>query len=498
MTKMADRPARCFARLVLLVVSMIAVASATAAAQQSIASQQLHRGIVERDTPWLALLREAYAQGSQEKIVSVITEFLADLPKGGVRECCDQNRYVFQVVFFASEASDAPLVRVLVHKNGLARGSLPGIEGILDPLFEVFVAEDLSVRLSSVYQSTPLENPLAAQSGEFVRLVLTKLALPLGSNLLVERALSKMTSLPDHQRERLKKETSPLAVTLSKVVLPTKRAQITISNTITFTDPVRHAHTQSVFINDSVKRFSVINFALDRPTLPDTACASVSEAILAAITKATTSDMCTPVAADPSECFKTTRASIAAAHRAAMIAQAGCSTETAFPLVRRYTAIFPEKYSPTPITPSTLANTPETHLTFGLSTAFIGHLWFDHDKPRTKINNGKIVVDPFSRLLAMGTVSWTPAGYDPSSVLMTTRERVKLFGGVAFAPHFGGTGGASWAFNRYLGVNVGYAYLIYDTPKSGEILDAAPSQAAPFELAGAHAWFLGLAYTIGK
>jgi len=119
-----------------------------------------------------------------------------------------------------------------------------------------------------------------------------------------------------------------------------------------------------------------------------------------------------------------------------------------------------------------LVNTPETHWNFGLRDGVYRRHQDRQDKPRAKISNGKIVVDPFSRLLAMGIVNWTPAGYDPGSVLMTKKERFKAFGGIAFAPYFGGTGGVSWAFNRYLGVNVGYAYLVYDTAKEGEKLDA--------------------------
>jgi hypothetical protein len=57
----------------------------------------------------------------------------------------------------------------------------------------------------------------------------------------------------------------------------------------------------------------------------------------------------------------------------------------------------------------------------------------------------------------------------------------------------------SWSFNRYIGANVGYAYLVYDTPKPGETIGSPPSpenRASPFELAGAHAFFIGLTYNI--
>jgi len=102
-------------------------------------------------------------------------------------------------------------------------------------------------------------------------------------------------------------------------------------------------------------------------------------------------------------------------------------------------------------------------------------------------------------VLAMGTVSFIPAGYDPGSIGLRAKERFRLFAGVAFAPHFGATGGAAWSFNQYLGANVGYALLVYDTPKPGESLDTAPSaanRAAPFDLARTHALFVGFTFNL--
>ena len=49
--------------------------------------------------------------------------------------------------------------------------------------------------------------------------------------------------------------------------------------------------------------------------------------------------------------------------------------------------------------------------------------------------------------------------------------------------------------SRYLGVNVGYARLWYDTPKATEQVDQAPvDKAAPFRLAGTNAWFVAASY----
>ena len=166
--------------------------------------------------------------------------------------------------------------------------------------------------------------------------------------------------------------------------------------------------------------------------------------------------------------------------------------------MRRFWSIVPDKLAPAR-GGVTVTNAPTTRISFGLSTAYIASLGIDEDAPRVELSSGDIVVDGFSRLLAMGIVSYVPAGYDPESVRLSGWQRWRLFGGVAFAPSFGGTGGVAWSFNRYIGANVGYAYLVYDTPKPGETIGSEPTpanRASPFELAGAHAVFIGLTYNI--
>jgi hypothetical protein len=81
---------------------------------------------------------------------------------------------------------------------------------------------------------------------------------------------------------------------------------------------------------------------------------------------------------------------------------------------------------------------------------------------------------------------------------MTLAEKIKPFVGVAFTPYFGITAGGAWTFSRYLGINVGYARLWYDTPKSTEQLDQAPiNKAAPFRLGASNAWFVAASYNLG-
>ena len=513
-----------FGRVLMAAVAATLGVSPGAGAQQTIAPELLFRGIVERDAPWLALLREAHAQGSQEKMVLVVTEFLADLSRaqevtgelarGKVPgACCDQGRHVFQVAFLASEAAGAPLVRMFVHKDGLGGGALPGIRGPEQPLFEVFVAEDLTVRLRSVYQSDALEDPLAEESGDFVRLILGKLALPIGASTIASRvtaAMGEEIRSPQQQEMRLTKP--PLAVTLTRIALPVRRARITISHTVSVTDPAAHIRAQAGWLADTALRHAVVAAAIgETPTgaaeldseflFPQTAyaaCSAMARRLADDAIRTTEAAACSPLKVDPAKCFAAVRDAIGESYESAVSQPGSCPADAAYPLVGRFVSVVPARV--VPIKGSTVvSNAPRTRWSFGLSTAFIASIQTDNARPRTKISSGRIVVDPFSRVLAMGTVSFIPAGYDPGSIGLRAKERFRLFAGVAFAPHFGATGGAAWSFNQYLGANVGYALLVYDTPKPGESLDTAPSaanRAAPFDLARTHALFVGFTFNL--
>jgi hypothetical protein len=380
-----------------------------------------------------------------------------------------------------------------VHKRPLRSGTLPGLEGDARPLYEVFVAEDLGVRFDTVYQSTPQEHPLAEQSGELVKIVLSKLALPAALTLPGSRP-------PDGVLEGVQRKPPPVlpvAVTLSKVALPDKRAKVTISHTATVLDPAGRIRAQSAWVVNSVEHELAAKEAVSADATADPACLDVARAIDAAI-GSTASKSCSPVTGDGSACFKAMKEAIATSYESAANQHSACLAVDSYPLMRRFWSIVPDKLAPARGA-VTVTNAPTTRISFGLSTAYIASLGIDEDNPRVELSSGDIVVEGFSRLLAMGIVSYVPAGYDPESVRLSGWERWRLFGGVAFAPYFGGTGGVAWSFNRYIGANVGYAYLVYDTPKPGETIGSEPTppnRASPFELAGAHAFFVGLTYNI--
>ena len=497
------------------VVFVLLLASAPGlAAQESVAPRRLFRDTVQLDTPWLALLREANAGGSQEALLSTISEFLSDLSDvpqvrnalGGGGSAGDATR-VFEVVFRASEAADAPLVRIFVHRAGLSRGVLPGIAGERRPLFELFLAEDLNVDLQSTYTSIPQEDPLSAQTAEFVQLLISRLALPVSANRIRASAAAALGGVPAAQKASMDRY-PPLAVTLSRVDLPDARAQVTIAHALTMTDPAGHLRSQARWLADTVQRRAVLQGALLQ-ALPgrgassaatqadqDAACGAIAAALEKVLTEVTQGDECAPLRPDPAKCFAAVRAATGTAHVAAARQHPGCAE--AFPLGRRFASMVPDKLPGSKGT-VVVRNIPKARWSFGLSSAFLGGVRTDGERPRVEMSGGRIVVDPFTRLLAMGTVSWVPGGYDPGAVRMPLAERIRIFGGVAFAPYFGVTTGAGWALNRHLAANVGYARLGYDAPKAGESLDAPPTppnRAAPFDLAWTDAWFVGVTFTI--
>jgi hypothetical protein len=478
------------------------VPSPRLAVAQPVARQPVVRAEIELETPWLAILREANARGSQRLLTAAIQEFLSDLSQVPLEACCADANAIYQVAFRASEDAGAPLVRVFAGSNGLTRGSLPGISGPGHPLYEIFVSEDLNVALDSAYSSTPQESPLDEQLAQFVKVLLANVALPGSANVIRAAASGARATVP--RTEPPLPRYPPLAVAISKLELPDSRAQLTITHTVSPLDPAGHIRSQGRWVADSVLRRAIVESVLGRKpgsdVTPETAsaCASIALAVEKALSAATQTGDCRPLRADPAKCFVQARSAIETAFDNAVKGEERCSSAAAFPIAQRFLSTVPDKLAEYKGT-ATVRNVPRTHWSLGLGTAFIAALQTQRDKPRVEISNGSIAVDPFTRPLAMGTVSWVPAGYDPESFRLRTTERLRLFGGAAFAPHFGAVTGVGVALNRYLTANTGYAWLVYDTPKPGETVGEEPSaanRAAPFELAGAHAWFVGVSFNV--
>jgi len=113
-----------------------------------------------------------------------------------------------------------------------------------------------------------------------------------------------------------------------------------------------------------------------------------------------------------------------------------------------------------------LENSPETHLTFGLLTAFAAQIWGDDQ--RAKMNNNKVTADPLPRALQMVVLNWSPSGFQSKSTRRWNADAFfRPFAGVVFRPDIGASAGASFMVLSNFGFNVGYSYLFISQPEAG-------------------------------
>lgn len=139
----------------------------------------------------------------------------------------------------------------------------------------------------------------------------------------------------------------------------------------------------------------------------------------------------------------------------------------------------------------TFKNRPRKHLAFGAGTGLVlaGKL----NRPRVKLERGRLVEDPLGRQLTMALVTWSPRGYDEQAYSMSAAERFRPFGGVILTPDFGLGGGLTIALGRRVGVNLGAGVLFTRAASSGDVPGAPPANAArPFSLGFARVIFAGV------
>lgn len=145
---------------------------------------------------------------------------------------------------------------------------------------------------------------------------------------------------------------------------------------------------------------------------------------------------------------------------------------------------------------SSLTNTPLTHWSFGVLTAFS----FGETVSATRVKvggDGKLAPDPLSRQLTAFVVNVAPAGYRADAPTMSWAERVRGFIGVTTTPEFGVAAGVSVQIWKGVGVNFGGARMVIPTfGDANDRLGQAPSEpSAPFGTAHANAVFVGAHYT---
>jgi hypothetical protein len=472
-----------FARVVGLVVTAASLSAAVSAhADQTVAPTPVGPpAIVALSAPWPTILRRIAAGGDRAELVQTVFEALADLRRAGIgEECCDPARNYFLVSFVGADPDGAPqLITVLAHAPMPASTTLPGIHGTRQPLFEIFLSDDLTSSLQTTYAITREENPAQKQTGAFAAAIIANLALPLALAAPAPAA---------HIQEQRPKTTFQVAVAFRRVVLPEAGA-IEVRQVVTLESPVAHM----------LGRVAAVH--RDRPPSPDAdetmACSDFSAAVNEAIDAVASGTACGLWPADLAACSKNLRAAsdrTASAYFAAP--SPGCRLDAGAPVVQEYLAAI-QDVKPISATIA-IGNAPLIRYGFGLAAAYVARVDEDANHPRVRLQGNRIVADPFARQLTMGVVNLTPWGYDSQRPSPSLAERARLVAGVAFSPSFGVTMGGAFAINRYLAVNAGYARLWFDAPKPGEQIGAAPSPenaAQPFALRSTGALFFGVSYT---
>jgi hypothetical protein len=424
------------------------------------------------DSP-LTRLRALVAAGNLREAARVgatVVQTLARVPPfSSLEPRLDPTRNWYRLVFTSRDADgDANLASVLVHGDGrdeTVTATLPGLHGASMPLVEVLLAEDASVALQSVYSSQWQDAPIAAQAGAFVNRILpTSLLSAWGTT--GSEALGFVVAPPAAPAS------SPLRVSVTRVVLPHKRAALSVHSTIAVTDPMALWRAQASALREE----------------SHTGQSALAGRLADAVTDVTRSPACPPAGLSMKECLDAARRAIkdtyahvssdAAAYRTAVAFQQIVATE------------------PKPISATTqLVNRPCTRFGFALGTSYIAHVrLFD---PRVKLQSGLIVIDPPRRVLAMGVLNFHPLAYDPDLPGMGWAARVRTFGGIAFAPHFGPVAGLGLGVTRNFALTGGAAWLLIDSVRPGDTLGAAPRDPLkPFRVGSALAWFAGASFAV--
>lgn len=475
----------------------------TARAQESVGVTEILRVQREFSSRWLSLLRVMYQRGDSAKLVETAALFLDDagsrvtLPGGGV--CCNYRRNHILVLFVATDAQGkATLVHVLVHDPPVENGALPGLEGPDDPLLEIFLAEDDTVRIQGFYDVERVEDPTVRQTTDFVTTVISKAVFPVALGNLPEVA-NNVAILGGGAGNT----TTAYWLTLSAVELPYKRAKLVGHHTIAVTDPVEHM-TWTVAAIAGEFRLSQARVALDRamaPTInlraavPQLVCNDLTAATAMRLTDTLSSDVCRNSIVDLTDCLKQLKSDLTAAF---VEGSQACSAEDARKAVSAFVPVLTP--ATTVVGTVSLTNAPLQRYSFGLASGYLTGIAFDASKPRAQISGNKIQPNPFNRSLTMAVINLPVWGYNSSTFEPSVRERLpRPFIGFPFTPYFGVSTGASLLLKRPLALNFGWAWLWYDTPKTSETVGEAPVNVAePFGLAHAGAWFLGVGYNFTK
>jgi hypothetical protein len=358
-------------------------------------------------------------------------------------------------------------------------------------LFEVFVAGDKRSTLVSLYTSTREQNPLVAQVPEFAEAILGPLfgvISGVAGEMKIQRAVR---SAEEGTRPKL-------FLTASGVILPFRRATVSVKSLASV------PKTKERFQVD-LSRFRV-ELQLDGHT-DNRFAARYADLVVERLPKVAAGSMCTLADASSVECVtaldnvltdtlaECTKASAPAPAQAPCAGASPMAADVeALTVVHTKVRAFVKALTPESVEATfSFYNRPRTRLSFGGVTGVALNATLN--KPRAKLDEGKLVADPLGRLLTMAVINWTPWGYDADAFDPTAGEYVRLFGGAIVTPDFGVGGGVSVLIVRGVAFNIGGGWVFSKAVADDALFGSDPTDARkPFELGTAKIFFIGASF----
>ncbi len=475
-------------RSVAIAILLVLLKSVAGFAQQTVIPMPVQpAGIVMLKDRHLPALRRLARDGGSERLANAVRELLDDLNLAKFSPaCCDYKKHYFLVVFTAPDVTGTTkILPILVHFPTPDSTELPGIHGEGDKqLYELFISEpDDSAALQATYTVAHEESPAEKQLGDFASTVIGKLALPIA---LKPRAAKRAATAPPPPSE-------PIMVQLSQVRLP-ETGPITAKYVVKYLDTSRHLKSLSAAVGtDQSARLRVRYAGAD----PGPACIDLTDLLKKSFDNSLADAACGAWIGDTAACAKKIGVDLATRAGQYFGAAPKCPPAVGMDIAQAFVDASTDVK--TVSASSSIANSALVRVGFGLGFGYIASIHLAPAQPRAQIQSGNIATNPFTRTLTMAVVNLTPWGYDSQTHRPSFAERARFFAGPALTPYYGVAGGFAFEINRYLAVNGGYARLWFDTPKSGETIGKAPTEANkgdPFELASTGAWFLGLSYNL--
>jgi hypothetical protein len=389
------------------------------------------------------------------------------------------TRYVVLVWIGTNPLGRTQVMRAVVHSPTPEPYSpdLPGVTGFT----EVFLASSLDARAVSLYTSTREKDPFIEQLPDFIKAIFSPLSATIAGILGGAQGAG---------REAV--EEPKLAVTVSGVVLPIRRASVRVQT------KVKDLVSQDDF-RDAVATLGA-TLLFDGAGRSGPARAQITQLMTQLPLNAKAS--CGPPAAPSSgtavsrstACRDALDAVLKSAFDAATKGASDKDIVVVTDVDRQFRAVAVNALSTSAELDFTFKNRPLTKFTFGAGAAVIANAHIS--RVRTKIDDrtGQLVSDPLPRVMTLAFINWSPKGYDEAAAEISIAERVRPFFGAALTPDFGVIGGVNALLARGIGVVGGIGWLFGKGADVEEIGQPPAAKEDPFKLALSRSVFVGISY----